>query len=341
MATVVEAVTPPLTHWTFPRASGSSGRSSMVSKDTRDADKAPAELKQQFGLGAKQDSESLLNQQYLSDEEGLSPIENDDTLSIDDDSDDFDEIEFADDLPELATTFEYTAKACTEALVISIKLVKPKVVEVSIPSPTEKSPPRGCVGPEPNTESKSTEHKDTPIEQVSTFDAVRRRSLSSVQSRPESRRYSFAPLMESAAEARAMSAMFLPSGRSSANPSFLETDPFASAPAPARSPSTTQSRLRSLSKTISIAKLSSKKANDAAQSPTTPRTPVKSPTNLRMKLVPRGAGEREPILQLPDFPESENDTAPDVSRTKQQWPARTDSKEKLSKLRRRKSLVFG
>ena len=331
----METSSPQFEHWAFHSRVPSSVRSgsSTPSKPPRQ-EQAPVELKQAFGLGIKRDSESLRHQQYLSDEENLSPIEHDDTLSVDDDSDEFDGIDFDEDLPELATTFEYTAKACTKALVISIKPVRPKMVDVS-PSLLEKS------FPSVKSLSRPFSPRDSPIEPVSKGEDNVRRSLSNAYS--HTRRHSSVPLMESAAEARAVSAVFLPSPASSSQPAFLGTDPFSTSTAPRLQPAA-HSRLRSLSKTISITKLGAKKSSDATKSPTTPTTNTREGAP-RMKLVPRGANEREPILQLPEFPDELDDgssiTPSDGSGSRRNWPERTDSKERRPKLKKRKSLVFG
>ncbi|KAI9686733.1 MAG: hypothetical protein M1822_002792 [Bathelium mastoideum] len=344
MAAIVEAATPQLEHWNISSgvAESEQSRSSTPSQASRQNEKVPVEIKQELGFVMKRPSELLFHQQYLSDEEGLSPIEHDDTLSVEDDSDDCDDVEFDKDLAELAITYEYTAKACTQALIISIKPVRPKMVQVSQPSsPSGKSSPNI---PEP---SKSEPLRESPALSASSFESHARRSLSSSYS--QTRRNSSIPLMESAAEARAVSAVFLPPPGPSPQHSFLDSDPFSKSALPVRSPST-HSRLRSLSKTISFAKLASRKTAESVQSPTTPVKTKESPSKTkengsRMKLVPRGAGEREPVLQLPEFPGMLDDEAPaaplSATFARKPWPERTDSKEKGSKLKKRKSLVFG
>ena len=337
MATIFEAPTPQLEHWTFPSSVTGleQSRSSTPSKATRQSEKVPVEIKQVLGFGMKREPEPIHCQQYLSDEEGLSPVEHDDTLSVDY-SDEYDDVEFDEDLPELAITYEYTAKACTKALIVSIKPVRPKMVD--LPSPSEKSSASF------NNNSKPPSPRDSPIEPTPLLESQGRRSMSSSYS--QTRRYSSVPLMESAAEARAVSAVFLPSSVVSSQHSFLNSDPFQTPMLPTRTPST-HSRLRSLSKTISLAKLTSRKSVEAVKSPTTPvKTPVKQKeASPRTKLVARGANEREPVLQLPDFPDEPNKRASKVPLspypTGKPWPERTDSKEKQSRLKKRKSLVFG
>ncbi|KAF2232781.1 hypothetical protein EV356DRAFT_236106 [Viridothelium virens] len=336
MTTIVEAASPQLEHWTFPStmATTNASRSSTSSTSRRDSEKVPVGLKQELGFGMKRDSESILHHQYLSDEEGLSPTEHGDTLSVEEDSDDFDDIEFDENLLELATTYEYTAKACTEALVISMKPVRPTMVEVSLHSSTEKSS-------RSDSPSKPSSRHDSPMELSSDFEKVARRSMSSTYS--QSKRFSSIPLMESAAEARAVSAVFLPPSGPSPHPSFLDSDPFSTTSLPQRPSSTSHSRLRSLSKTISIAKFATRKSNDGVKSPTTPSKPKDGAS--RLKLVPRGANEREPVLQLPEFPDKSDDQIPSTSlersATPGQWPDRSDSRPSKPKLRKRKSLVFG
>lgn len=337
MATIVEAASPHVEQWAFSSGMTTSQRprSSAPLKAPSETEKVPIELKQELGFGVKRDSESLLHQHYLSDEEGLSPVEHGDTLSIEDDSDDCDDIDFDEDLPELAISYEYNAKACTEALVISIKPVRPKVVDVSLSSPTEKSPSAN------DSMTKLDARHDSPVEPSSSFEKHVRNSMSSSHS--SAKRLSSVPLMESAAEARAVSASFLPPSGSSGQPSFLDSDPFSTRSPTPRPHSSTHSRLRSLSKTISIAKLATKKPSDAARSPTTPVKTKES--GSRMKLVPRGANEREPVLELPEFPGELDITVPslqsNINGTHKHWPERTDSKPRQPKLRKRKSLVFG
>ena len=342
MTSIVVAQSPSLEHWTFPStvptmATSMQSRISTSSEAFRRSEKVPVELKHELGFGMKTDRESLLHQQYLSDEEGLSPIEHEDTLSVEEDSDDYELVDFDENLAELAITYEYTAKACTEALVVSIKPVRPRMVDVSHSSFSVKSPTDN------KTLSKSSSLHDSPVEPISTSERHARRSLSSSHS--SAKRLSSVPLMESAAEARAVSAVYFPPSGTSGHPSFLDSDPFSRKSPVPRPASSTHSRLRSLSKTISIAKFAAKKPNDAIRSPTTPAK--MSEAGSRMKLVPRGAGERAPVLQLPDFPDELDSgmagASLDRSDTQKYWPERIDSKERRPKpkLRKRKSLVFG
>lgn len=136
-----------------------------------------------------------------------------------------------------------------------------------------------------------------------------------------------------------------PSQSPSSSHSFLNSDPFSdgvtSAASPTIKPGSAHKRLRSISRSLALAKIaiSKPKSTMPSDSPlTTPRTPM-SPdmpksagVAVRRKLVPRGANEREPILELPPVPA-------EVGRSTEVLPMRVSTPVQFQSPRSRTKLV--
>jgi hypothetical protein len=285
-----------------------------------------------------QKSPAMFSERYMSSEEALSPLENGESS---------DEIEQA-ELIVVESAVKFAVAICI------LSVGKPKVVEIPVPSLTNspsiqstrsgKSSRNDSFLIRPPTPVKSVKRKAVPMEQV--------RQLPLLRPRPSSEfspsKLTFSPILNSLATIQtqipkdpAPSTPVISSALTT--PAFLTQDPFEKKSSP---PRFGHSRFRNLSQKISRFAIHGSNAAPKSELDTSipPIPPLRkgsipatlhpqlhkiSPpstslsTPAKRKMIPRGAAERAPTIEIPPCPEDMEELTPFRS----------------SKLRRRKSVL--
>jgi hypothetical protein len=261
-----------------------------------------------------QKSPAMFNERYLSSEEALSPLENDDSST--------ENVEE----PEVIV-LKSAVKFAVAVCILSVG--KPKIVDVPVPSLTSSPSLQSTTSDKnssnesflirPPTPVRSIRRKAIPLSKVSQRVAVR--------PRPSSELLASKPALDMIQTQIPQDATEIISSAST-TPAFLTQDPFESK----QSSRMGHSRFRNISQKFTRfalyspglpQKMETSPTSISKRSPTTlqkpsnappaqlresipsPQSPSPAPTTVKRKMIPRGAAERAPPIELPPFPDDE------------------------------------
>ncbi|KAF2841333.1 hypothetical protein M501DRAFT_1014138 [Patellaria atrata CBS 101060] len=333
-----------LQQWSFnkPYGRGERSDSAATSPDPEDVERlriTPGATE----LNEALEKETLFQERYMSSEEDLSPgelsswdSEDDDDISIHEGE------EFSMAKETLSTESSYRRKNGDLAIVISMVSVgKPKVVDVPLSPIPDFRPCRSSSLANampvlripgsrlstisissPTSPRRPSTARAFPIQ--SSFSSEIPSPLASELSQEEEEPIT-SPIVQEESRPKNRNSTHIPIRVDI--PSFLDSDPYASRigafPNSLRSSKTESSpksphkRLRSISKSLSLAKIAIAQKVEGRSNPKTPLTPATPSSSFsspympknRQRMVARGANEREPTLELPPFPdETDGDT---------------------------------